>query len=281
MRDEPGSDIFAGQGVDADVLAEIYDLEHDAIRDDVAFYREIAGATHGAVLDLGCGSGRLFAAFLAGRARRIVGVDGSAALLRRARLRIAADERLRAAEAAGRIQLIQADVRRFRTRRRFALVVVAGVLAHLDGSHEARVMLSAAGRALSALGMLVIDTLGPGGIPLRDLPLSVDWRRRIDGRELVRRSELRRREAADGVRVLYSTLTDTTRPDGTIARLPASFRLWYPSPAAIADLVREAGLTVEATYGSHDLDPLDDASERCIVIARRAGRADRRAVSAG
>jgi SAM-dependent methyltransferase len=278
---DAGSDIFAGQPADPDLLAEMYDLEHDAISEDLVFYREMAAAARGAVLDLGCGSGRLFAAFLAGGARRVLGVDASPALLRRAQARIAADERLRAAAAAGRLELMSGDVRRFRTRRRFALVVAAGLLAHLGGTDDAPAMLAAARRALSARGRLVLDTLGPGAMPVEDLPLSLDWRRTLGRREVVRRSQLTRREAADGLHVLYSTLTDTPRPDGTIARLPASYRLWYPSPAAIARLVGEAGMAVEATYGSHDLDPLDDASERCIVIARHAGGVAGRGLSAG
>ena len=67
---------------------------------------------------------------------------------------------------------------------------------------------------------------------------------------------------------MYATLTDVVRPDGTISRLPASFRLWYPSPAALTALAAEAELAVESVFGSHDLDPLDEDSGRCIVVAR-------------
>jgi SAM-dependent methyltransferase len=263
------SDIFAGQPADADLLAEIYDLEHDEIREDVAFYREMVRRTAGAVLDLGCGSGRLLAAFVEGGARRVVAVDGSAALLRRARARIAADPRLRLAASEGRLVLRRGDVRRLRLRELFDLAVAAGVLAHLDGPHDALRMLRAVARGLVPAGLLIVDTLGPGALPTRDLPLSLDWRRTLRGHEVVRRSQLTRRAGPDGLRVVYSTLTDTPRPDGTIARLPASYRLWYPSPVAIAGLVRDAWLVVAATYGSHDLEPLDETSERCIVVARR------------
>ncbi|MGH2446981.1 MAG: hypothetical protein ACRDGD_13220, partial [Candidatus Limnocylindria bacterium] len=65
-------------------------------------------------------------------------------------------------------------------------------------------------------------------------------------------------------------LTDVAEPDGTIARLPASFRLWYSSPSALVALAEEAGLAVEGTFGSHDLEPLDETSERCIVVLRHA-----------
>ena len=89
-------------------------------------------------------------------------------------------------------------------------------------------------------------------------------------RRVVRRSRLIRHEAPEGLRVEYATLTDLVEADGTIARLPASFRLWYPSPDVLLAIAREAELAVEATFGSHDLDPLDDGSERCIFVLRRA-----------
>ena len=98
-----GSDIFAGQPSDPDLLAEIYDIEHDQIVEDLAFYREMTRRARGAVLDLGCGSGRLFEAFLRGGAPRVVGVDGSPALLRRARRRIRRSPTLSSASEDGRL----------------------------------------------------------------------------------------------------------------------------------------------------------------------------------
>jgi SAM-dependent methyltransferase len=269
------SDIFAGQPSDSALLAEIYDLEHDEVREDLVFYREMVARQRGPVADLGCGSGRLFAPFLAGGATRILGVDGSAPLLERALQRLAAEPVLRAAAEAGRIELMRADVRIVERRDRFALVVLAGVLSHLDGPEEALRALDHAARLLTRRGRLVIDGVGPGGLPSHDLPLSVDWRKDLHGREVVRRSELMRHEAPEGMRVLFSTIVDVREPDGTISRLPASYRLWYPSPEGLERLMGDAGLEVEATFGSHDLEPLDRESERCIMVARRAARARR------
>jgi SAM-dependent methyltransferase len=262
------SDILAGQPTDAEMLAEIYDLEHDAIVEDLAFYREWARRAPGGVIDLGCGSGRLFEAFLAGGATRIVGIDGSPSLLARASERIERHTSLRDARAKGRIELAVGDVRRVRRPDRFALAILAGVLSHLGGPEDALRALSAARGLLDADGTLIVDVLGPGGLPPHDLPLSMDWERAAGDRRVVRRSRLERRETPEGLRVSYATLTDVVRADGTIARLPASFRLWYPSAAALTALVAEAELAVVAVYGSHDLDPLDDDSERCIVVAR-------------
>ena len=159
-------------------------------------------------------------------------------------------------------------MRRVRRPDRFGLAILAGVLSHLDGPEDALRALVAVRGLLEPDAILVVDVLGPGGLPPRDLPLSLDWDREAGDRRLVRRSRLERREAPEGLRVSYGTLTDVVEADGTIARLPANFRLWYPSAAALVALAVEAELDVVAVYGSHDLDPLDADSERCIVMAR-------------
>jgi SAM-dependent methyltransferase len=220
------------------------------------------------VVDLGCGSGRLFRSLLDGGAERIVGVEGSRALLARARERVAGDPVLRAAREEGRLELLAGDVRSVRLAVRCRLAILAGVLAHLDGPESAVRALTAARRVLARDGVLVVDALGPGALPSDDLPLSVDWERTVGERRIVRRSRLDRRETPEGLRVSYTTLTDLVAADGTIARLPASFRLWYPSPAAIIDLAEQADLAVEAAFGAHDLRPLDERSERCIIVLR-------------
>ncbi len=263
------SDILAGHASDAELLAEIYDLEHDEIDEDLAFYREWARRSPGSVIDLGCGSGRLFEPLLAGGATRIVGVDGSPSLLDRAAARVQSHASLRQAHAP---RAHRAHRRRrphgCGGRDRFALAILAGVISHLDGPEDALRALAAARRLLEPDGTLIVDVLGPGGLPPHDLPLSLDWERTMGDRRVVRRSRLERREAPEGLRVTYATLTDVVRADGTIARLPASFRLWYPTAAALVALAGEAELAVVAVYGSHDLEGLDDDSERCIVVAR-------------
>jgi SAM-dependent methyltransferase len=269
------ADIFSGQPSDPEQLAALYDLEHDAVVDDYDFYRQMAQRAAGPTIDLGCGSGRLFASLVGGGARPLIGVDGSPSLLRRAEQRISATPELQDAAGTGDLELIRADVRRLNTVERLApngarLIVAAGVLPHMDGPEEALALLGGVRRLLAPDGVLILDDLGPDALPHRDMPLSVDWRGVLDGRPVVRRSQLMRREAPEGLRVVFSTLVDIGQADGTISRVPASYRLWYPLTEAITALLREADLTVELTYGSHDLDPLDATSDRRIVVARRA-----------
>ncbi|MDP9468888.1 MAG: class I SAM-dependent methyltransferase [Chloroflexota bacterium] len=264
-------DIFASQPGDEDLLAEIYDLEHEEVVQDLPFYRELASRSGERVLDLGSGSGRLFATLLEGGAARVLAVDASAALLRRAEARIADDAGLAAAAADGRLTLVRGDVRALATlniRERFDLALAAGIVPHLDGPEDALRFLGGVRSLLASAGRLVIDDLGPAAMPRRDLPLSVDWRRELHGREVVRRSELIRRESPEGLRVAFSTIADAVQPDGTIARLPASYKLWYPSPQALAALIVQAGMVVELSYGSHDLEPLGRESGRRIFVVR-------------
>jgi SAM-dependent methyltransferase len=270
------SDIFADQPTDPDLLAELYDLEHDEVVEDFVFYEEMVDRSGRTVLDLGCGSGRLFPALLQGGATRIVGVDGSAALLRRAESRIAGNEELALARGAGMIRLVLGDVRSLGSLdigETFSLAIAVGLLPHLDGPEEALRVLSGVRALLARDGVVILDDVGPALLPSRDLPLSVDWRRELQGRQVVRRSELIRRDAPEGLRVAFSTIVDAVRPDGTIARLPSSHRLWYPSADALAQVVAEAGMAVELQYGSYDLDRLHPDSERRIFVVRRAASA--------
>jgi SAM-dependent methyltransferase len=264
----PG-DPFAGQASDPDDLAEIYDLEHDPVTEDLAFYRGLTRRVRGAVLDLGCGSGRLFGAHLDGGASRVVGVDASAAMLRRAEDRIRLDARLAGAAATGRLELVHGDVRSVHRKERFGLIAAAGVVPHLDGPENLARLLARAARLLTPRGLLALDDLGPAALPDGDLPLALDWVVESNGRTFTRRSQLTRREAPEGLRVSLSTIVDRQDPDGTIARLPASFRLWYPSLDTVTRLVEAAGLAVAATYGSHAPGPFSSDSERLIVLGRR------------
>jgi len=270
VNEPRGPDIFADQPGDPDLLAAIYDLEHDEIVEDLAFYRELARRAGAGVLDLGCGTGRLLRALVEGEPTRVTGIDGSEALLRRARARIAGDPLLAAASAAGRLEVAPGDVRRPPVRGPFALAVAVGVLPHLAGPEDAVRMFTSVADRMEPAGQLVLDDIGPSGLPWRDLPMSLDWERELQGRPVTRRSQLVRRESPEGLHVEYSTLTDTVRPDGTIARLPASFRLWYPSHDVLEQLLVAGRFVTEMTYGSHDLEPLGRESERRIMIARRA-----------
>ena len=89
-----------------DAYAPFYDWENARTvgRRDVPFWRSLAAAENGPVLELGCGTGRI--TIPAARAgAHVVGVDRSAAMLERARSRV---KRLK---GAGSAALVRGDIR--------------------------------------------------------------------------------------------------------------------------------------------------------------------------
>jgi len=63
---------------------------------------------------------------------------------------------------------------------------------------------------------------------------------------------------------------DQIAADGTVHRQVAPFALRYLAAAELELLLPIAGLTIEALYGSYDLDPFDTGSPRLIAVARGA-----------
>ena len=127
-------------------------------------------------------------------ASRIVGVDGSAALLRRAEARIASGARssprppptaaCRSSAATCGRSPPSTSGSASTSRSRSAWCRTS------TGPRTRCACWVACARCWPAGGRLVLDDLGPAAMPQRDLPLSVDWRRELHGREVVRRSEL-------------------------------------------------------------------------------------------
>jgi SAM-dependent methyltransferase len=132
------------------------------------------------VLDLGCGSG-LLTERVARAGARVLGVDGSPAMLSRARQRCARFD--------GRVWFLRRPLDRLRLPRRAELAVACGdVMNHLPSQASLRRVLTSIRRCLGEGGLLVFDALtedcfeeywpdnthllrGPGG----DLLMDCDW----------------------------------------------------------------------------------------------------------
>ena len=102
-----------------------HDLENGGYVEDLALWRELAGA--GPVLDLGCGTGRV-ALDLAAHGVPVVGLDVDEVLL--------AELRRRAGELP--IEVVQADARNFDLGRRFPVVLAPMQTVQLLGGAAGR-----------------------------------------------------------------------------------------------------------------------------------------------
>jgi SAM-dependent methyltransferase len=95
-----------------------YDRRYASRTDDVAYYVRVCRGTRGAVLEYGCGTGRVTLA-LARAGIRVTGVDLSRAMLERLRT-LLQDE---SPAVRRRVELRHGDMREVQFRRRFATVI--------------------------------------------------------------------------------------------------------------------------------------------------------------
>jgi len=193
------------------------------------------------VLDVGCGAGRHAKALSAAGARPI-GVDLSAALLRRAR-------------AAG-VPLVRADMRHLPVRPRSMDLVVNlfTSFGYFDNDKEHAAVIRG-----------VADCLVPGGWFALDF-LNADTVRRGLVAEEVRelgsgRVRIRREVREDGRRVVKTIEV----PDGR--RFVERVRLFQAEE--LESMLTGAGLTVATRFGDYDGGPLGPGAPRTILLSRR------------
>ena len=100
-----------------DRFARFYDLEYSLKEDDLPFYLDLADRFPGPLLEIGAGTGRVTLE-LAAAGSEIWGIDDSARML------AVAEKKMRGIEAAGRVHLVQADMRDFTLPVKFALCII-------------------------------------------------------------------------------------------------------------------------------------------------------------
>ncbi|HEY2899641.1 MAG TPA: methyltransferase domain-containing protein, partial [Polyangia bacterium] len=137
--------------------AALYDWEYRRRRDDLRFYRLLAGERGGPVLDLACGTGRLLAP-LACDGHVVVGLDRSAPMLARAAARV----RRLSAGARRRTLLVRGDLRAFSFRRPFQMAICAfHSIQHLTSDRDLLRFLKAVRAALAPGGWFAFDVFAP------------------------------------------------------------------------------------------------------------------------
>jgi|SRR5579871_5496037 len=249
----------------AQLLAQLYDWEHDQFGDDVDLYLALARRSDGPVLEPACGTGRALAP-IAAHGIHVVGIDNSRAMLERAR------SRLQHAPAGADLRL--QDIRDPLPRGPFALIFFA-----LSGFGFARAtaqevaLLRSVAQRLGPEGVLALDLVhcralsdNPEGIPILQ-------NHGEDGEigAYVTKWIVQHVHASDESVELVS-FYDIEWPNGQLTRIHDISRFRYHSRFEIELLLNEAGLAVEGVYGTYELAPFDDESQRMIVLARPHAR---------
>ncbi|HEU4936133.1 MAG TPA: class I SAM-dependent methyltransferase [Vicinamibacterales bacterium] len=247
-----------------DVYAPFYDWENARTlqRRDVAFWRRLAAAQDGPVLELGCGTGRI-AVPVARAGARIVGIDRSQEMLARARTRIVRTG------LRGRLTLVRGDIRDlpFTRRTKFSAVLAAyGILQSLTRERDLTRTLAAVARVLRQGGLFAIDV-----VP--DLPKWDEYRNRISlsgrhGRHsTLTLVETVRQDRAKRLTIFDQEYRERRGDQRRVHRFSLTFRtLTVPQ---MRRRLERAGFKVLAVLGDYQGGPWDPRADVWIILAAK------------
>lgn len=248
-----------------DHIAYYYDLTHGDLTEDVPFVLKLARQLGGPALELGCGSGRLLLP-LAQAGLSVTGLDNSAAMLARARQKLAQAD----TAVQNRVQLVAGDMTDFALDGRFALTLIPyNTFLHLDGA-QALATLRCARNHLQADGRLLIDLANP--FAMADTPpdtlLSLEncLTDPATG-DTILHFAANRLDTVE--QILHITwVYDRSPAGGPVQRVVAQADYHYRYPHQMELLLREAGFPYFSLWGDYEEVPFAEDSARMLVVAR-------------
>lgn len=266
-----------------ETLSRFYDLENADFVEDLDFWVGLAKEANGAVLELGCGTGRVTQQ-IARAGINIVGIDNSEVMLALCRAKLA-----RNADVAARATLLHGDMTNFDLYGQtgvsaphradtqvgpyisppFGLIICSfNTFMHLLTTAEQLALLNCARQHLGVGGKLALDLTNP--VPAyvdTNESLTLERAFRDDENDLTIQQfstvQIDRRSQIAHIVWQYDALA----ADGTVKRALAPLDLRYTFPAEMGLLLERTGFRLAHLYGDYDETPLTDESERMIVVA--------------
>jgi SAM-dependent methyltransferase len=248
-----------------DIYARFYDPDLDDWDTDIQMYEQFAARCSSPILELGCGTGRVLIP-LARQGYRVTGIDASAAMLERARNKIAEED------LDERVTLVEQEMRKLELGEQFNLAIAAlNSFAHLHTTDEQLAALAQIRRHLNPGGLLVLDMFNP------DMGRLLDTRGQVALAKVMaepgtgqRTMRFDTEEVDLGRQIIHTTyIVDEIDAEGHVQRTLFPFSLRYVFRYELELLLRHAGYEIEAIYGSYDLDEFSGDSEKLIAVARR------------
>jgi len=246
-------------------IARYYDAEHQDKTDDLLMYSELAAEYGSPIFEVGAGTGRVMF-HLAKAGYEVHGIDIEPAMLDRGRRQAGELPALKKY-----LTFIQDDVLKYKTDTKYPLVLVPyNGLMHFHDQQQQLKVLSRLHELITDDGLLVLDLPNPAdAFAAQDTDAMLFEKTFLepDTGHLVMQysvSTLDRTEQLIRINWIY----DEVSGDGTVKRTvaPVIFRYFFYNEVRL--LLQLSGFTVEAVYGSPELDPYEDGCERMIVFAR-------------
>jgi SAM-dependent methyltransferase len=259
-------------------IAEYYDfIPLYANRADLAFYLHWARRAGGAILELGCGTGRILIptavalAEVEGAPRfPIVGLDLSEPMLAKCRQKLA-----RQAKAVQqRVRLVHGRMTDFDLGEVFSLVTAPfRCFQHLLRVEDQLATLHCVHRHLRMGGKFILDVFQV----LPQALLDPEWTKERedtptvelpDGRKLRRTNRViafHRAEQYNEIEMIYYV----THPDGRTERLLQVFSFHYFFRYEVEHLLERCGFRLVELFGNYDGSPLSNDSPEMIFVAEK------------
>lgn len=240
-----------------DTVARFYDAIHADEHEDIDFILDVARTQAGAVLDLGCGTGRITLP-LAQAGFTVTGLDNSAEMLTLANKKVV-DLQLQST-----IQLISADITNFTLDHPpFALALISqNTLMHFTET-ALPTLLRSAHRHLAPNGLLLIDIANP--LQLADVPDQPDFTfekmlQHPDGTEIRQYTRWTNDTA-------HRCLTVEWRYDSAENTEAVKTQYHYPYPHTLQMLMQHSNFHWQHVYGDYNRTLFNEESDRLIILA--------------
>jgi SAM-dependent methyltransferase len=245
-----------------DPYAHSYDADFNTGLEDLPLYREMARRTGGPILELMCGTGRLLLP-LAEDGYHLTGVDSSQPMLE------VAHTSLSDAGFVDQATLLHGDVRTIELpTNHFALAFVAiNSFMHLQRVNDQLAALRTAHTALAPDGLFIIDLFNPNPVHMleEDNRLVLERHYVLNGRRVYKLFASDTDPASQTTRMTY--FFDEVDEQGTISRRVMEFTMRWLYRYELEHLLARAGFVLQSLYGSYDLEPYTNHSERMIAVA--------------
>ena len=237
-----------------------YDLENPDFEPDGPFILALAQELGGAVLELGCGTGRVTIP-LAQNGVQITGVDVVPGMVELARQQ----------SVDLPIEWIVADARDFHLGRKFKLIFESGsVFHHMLTREDQEAYLARVREHLADDGQMVVNLFFPHPHRLASSEAEEDWFsvQRPDG-SMVKVSGFDHYDELRQIRTETAHRRWVDANEETIEERTAPLSLRYVFPQEMETLLYYNGFEVMERYGGPDRSPLTDESSALIYVCRK------------
>ena len=246
-------------------VALYYDLVHAGLVADVAYVIGKFLPTDGAVLVLGCGTGRAIWP-LARAGFDVIGLDNSPAMLARARAYLAEHEELQP-----HVTLLQADMRDFSRDRAFGVAIALNnTFMHLTAAGMGRA-LARVKKVLGENGRLFLDLINPITLAATaDEPHLTPEREFVDPDtgDIIQQSASNWLDAEQQIFHIQWAYDRLPADDGAPQRTIADEQYHYYFPHQLELILRENDFQLTEMKGDYDGSPFIEDSPRLLLTAR-------------